>query len=60
MKVLVHDPYLPPDFVGSRGVTGVSLDELLINSDFVTIHVPLTPETKHMLIPDCVWTDSRD
>jgi D-3-phosphoglycerate dehydrogenase len=49
MKVLVHDPYLTADFVGSRGVTGVSLDELLINSDFVTIHVPFTPETKHML-----------
>jgi len=49
MKVLVHDPYLPPDFVGLRGVTRVDLDELLSRSDFVTIHVPLTPKTKHML-----------
>jgi D-3-phosphoglycerate dehydrogenase / 2-oxoglutarate reductase len=49
MKVLVHDPYLPPDFVGPPGVTRINLDELLSRSDFVTIHVPLTPQTKHML-----------
>jgi D-3-phosphoglycerate dehydrogenase / 2-oxoglutarate reductase len=49
MKVLVHDPYLPADFVGLLGVTRVDLDELLSRSDFVTIHVPLTPNTKHML-----------
>ena len=49
MKVLVHDPYLSPDFAGPRGITRVSLDELLSKSDFVTIHVPLTPDTKHML-----------
>jgi D-3-phosphoglycerate dehydrogenase / 2-oxoglutarate reductase len=49
MKVLFHDPYLPPDFVGPAGVTRINLDELLSRSDFVTIHVPLTPQTKHML-----------
>ena len=49
MRVLFHDPYLPPDFAGPSGVTRVNLDELLSRSDFVTIHVPLTPQTKHML-----------
>jgi D-3-phosphoglycerate dehydrogenase / 2-oxoglutarate reductase len=49
MKVLVHDPNLPADFAGPPGVTRVDLDELLSRSDFVTIHVPLTPNTKHML-----------
>jgi D-3-phosphoglycerate dehydrogenase / 2-oxoglutarate reductase len=49
MQVLVHDPYLPANFSGTRGVTSASLDELLIKSDFVTIHAPLTPETRHML-----------
>ena len=49
MKVLFHDPYLPPDFVGPPGVTRINLHELLSRSDFVTIHVPLTPQTKHML-----------
>lgn len=49
MKVLVHDPFLPADFAGSPGVTCVGLEELLSSSDFVTIHVPLSPGTKHMI-----------
>jgi D-3-phosphoglycerate dehydrogenase len=49
MQVLVHDPYLPANFSGTQGVTRASLDELLIKSDFVTIHAPLTPETRHLL-----------
>lgn len=49
MKVLVHDPFLPADFAGSPGVTCVGLEELLSSSDFVTIHVPLSQGTKHMI-----------
>jgi D-3-phosphoglycerate dehydrogenase / 2-oxoglutarate reductase len=59
MNVLVHDPYLPPDFAGPRGVTRVNLDELLNRSDFVTIHVPLTPKTKHMLDSDRIGSMKR-
>lgn len=49
MKVLVHDPYLPPNFSGLHGETRVSLHALLSESDFVTLHVPLTPHTTHIL-----------
>lgn len=49
MKVLVHDPYLAADFTDSREVTRASLDELLSQADFVTLHVPLTSDTRHML-----------
>jgi D-3-phosphoglycerate dehydrogenase len=49
MPVLVHDPYLPANFSAAHGVTRASLDELLIKSDFVTLHAPLTPETRHLL-----------
>jgi D-3-phosphoglycerate dehydrogenase len=49
MQVLVHDPYLPANFSGAHGVARASLDELLIKSDFVTLHAPLTPETRHLL-----------
>jgi D-3-phosphoglycerate dehydrogenase / 2-oxoglutarate reductase len=59
MNVLVHDPYLPLDFAGPRGITRVSLDELLDRSDFVTIHVPLTPKTKHMLNSDRIGSMKR-
>jgi len=46
MKVLVHDPYLAtsPD-----GISCVSLHEVLSQSDFVTLHVPLTTATRHIL-----------
>lgn len=44
-RILVHDPYLatPPD-----GTTLVSLDDLLAESDVVSIHAPLTPETRSL------------
>jgi glyoxylate reductase len=34
------------------GIKYVELDELIINSDFISIHVPLTPETKHLINKD--------
>ena len=43
MNVVVYDPYVKSDEFA------VTLDELLERSDFVTIHVPLTEETKHMI-----------
>jgi D-3-phosphoglycerate dehydrogenase len=44
MKVIGYDPYPPKQL--PAGVTLVSLDEIITKSDFVTLHVPLTPETK--------------
>jgi D-3-phosphoglycerate dehydrogenase / 2-oxoglutarate reductase len=49
MKVLAYDPRSAPDAPDAHRVTRVSLEELLRQSDFVTIHAPLTPQTKHML-----------
>ena len=37
------------EFVEEAGADAVDLDELLGSSDFVTIHVPLLPQTKHMI-----------
>lgn len=52
MHVVFHDPYNPPGVEKSLGVERVSgLDELLRRSDVVTVHVPLTPETRHLLGP---------
>jgi D-3-phosphoglycerate dehydrogenase len=59
MNVLVHDPHLRPDFAVPAGVTRVGLDELLNRSDFVTVHVPLTPKTKHMLNSDRIGSMKR-
>jgi D-3-phosphoglycerate dehydrogenase len=46
MNVIGYDPYPPKQL--PAGVKLVSLDEVLAKSDFVTLHVPLTPETKNL------------
>jgi D-3-phosphoglycerate dehydrogenase len=46
MDVLAHDPYLTSDAVAALGARPRDLDALLAESDFVTLHVPLTPHTR--------------
>ncbi len=49
-KILVYDPYVSRDFVRLSGAIAVSdLDELLVCSDIITIHAPLTAETERLL-----------
>jgi D-3-phosphoglycerate dehydrogenase len=52
LKVLTYDPYIPAEAAIILGVTSVSLPELLSTSDYVSIHAPLTPETKNMFNAD--------
>jgi D-3-phosphoglycerate dehydrogenase / 2-oxoglutarate reductase len=49
MKVLGYDPYVKQETVASLGVKMVSLEELLRQSDLVTLHVVLTRETRGLL-----------
>lgn len=50
MSILFYDVIaVPPEVVGSLGARVVSLDELFAASDYVTLHVPMTPETLHMV-----------
>ncbi|EKE43996.1 hypothetical protein OCGS_1977 [Oceaniovalibus guishaninsula JLT2003] len=49
MKVLAYDPYLSEERAVQLGVRKVKLPELLENSDFVTLHVPLTDKTRNIL-----------
>ncbi len=50
MSVLFYDVItIPPDVVASLGAKVVGLDELFATSDFVTLHVPMTKETSHMI-----------
>lgn len=49
MKVIAYDPYLEKDRASLLDVGLVDLDTLLENSDFVSIHVPLTSETRGMI-----------
>ena len=57
MKVLGYDPYLSVDAAWhvSRHVDRVdTLDELLRNSDFITLHVPLKADTRYMINADAI------
>ena len=49
MTIIAHDEFIDPNslFVTEFGVRLTSLDELLAQSDFVSVHVPLTPETRN-------------
>lgn len=49
VRVLAHDPYCNPGTATEMGVNLVPLDELLAESDYVSLHTPLTPETRHLI-----------
>ncbi|MEE8500764.1 MAG: phosphoglycerate dehydrogenase [Kiloniellales bacterium] len=49
MRVVVYDPYLSPERSRDLGVEKLALDELLARADFITLHVPMTEETRGMI-----------
>ncbi|HUW87482.1 MAG TPA: phosphoglycerate dehydrogenase [Candidatus Paceibacterota bacterium] len=49
MKVVAYDPYLQPARAAQLGVQLVDLDDLLSQSDFITIHLPKTKETANLI-----------
>jgi len=49
MKVIAYDPFLSAEQAKKIGVELVSLDEVIKRSDYITVHTPLTDETRHML-----------
>lgn len=49
MKFVAYDPYVKTAPSGGPEIKMVSLDELLAESDFVTIHIPKTPETQGLI-----------
>ncbi len=49
MRVVAYDPYLGEEKAAQMGVEKVELDELLSRADFITLHVPLTDQTRNIL-----------
>jgi D-3-phosphoglycerate dehydrogenase len=49
MKVIAFDPFLSPERALVLGVEKVELDELLARADFITLHTPLTDQTRNIL-----------
>ncbi|WP_410869965.1 phosphoglycerate dehydrogenase [Nocardia sp. A7] len=48
-KIVAYDPYTSPARAAQLGIELLSLDEVLERADFISIHLPKTPETKGML-----------
>lgn len=49
MKVIAHDPFVPTESAARLGVEVVSLDEIYERSDFITVHTPMTNETRGLI-----------
>src|SRR6187549_953002 len=49
MKVVAYDPFLSPERAVEMGVEKVELDQLLERADFITLHTPLTDQTRNIL-----------
>ena len=49
MKVVAFDPFLSPERAVELGIEKVALDDLLARADFITLHTPLTDQTRNIL-----------
>ena len=49
MNVIAHDPFISPEVAQQMGVNMVNLDELFTNSDFISVHCPLSKETRNLI-----------
>ncbi|MCG8336864.1 MAG: hydroxyacid dehydrogenase [Proteobacteria bacterium] len=60
MKILAYDPYLPADHPAWTQAEKVELDRLLKEADAVSLHVPLTAETQHLIDEKAISTMKKD
>jgi D-3-phosphoglycerate dehydrogenase len=49
MRLIGYDPFISPDYANNLSVELVSMEQLLKESDFITLHLPLTSETKNLI-----------
>ncbi len=54
MKVVAFDPFLTPERAVEMGIEKVTLDDLLARADFITLHTPLTDQTRNILSKDAL------
>ena len=52
--MLVHDPFVPDAAIAARGHRPASLDEAIERSDVLSLHVPLSDATRHLLDADAI------
>jgi D-3-phosphoglycerate dehydrogenase len=49
MRILAYDPFLSREVAESEGIEIVDLKELLRQADYITVHTPMTEETRHLI-----------
>jgi len=49
MRLMAYEPFPEVQFVSQHGITLVSFEQLLAESDFLSLHVPLTPQSKYLI-----------
>ncbi len=54
MRVIAHDPYLPPDIAAAQDVPLLALDEVYARSDYLSLHALVTDETRGMINADSI------
>jgi D-3-phosphoglycerate dehydrogenase / 2-oxoglutarate reductase len=52
MRVVAHDPFISKEIAAGLGVTLMSLDAVCAEADYLTLHLPSTPETRHLFNDD--------
>ncbi|WP_336771820.1 phosphoglycerate dehydrogenase [Paenibacillus sp. MMO-58] len=49
MEIMGYDPFMTEERAEKLGIKLATVDEIVRNADFMTVHTPLTPETRHMI-----------
>ena len=60
MQIIAYDPFLPADHPAWEGATKMELDGVLAKADIVSLHVPLTDGTRHLINADALKTMKSD
>ena len=48
MRIIAHDPFISADLAAALGVELVSLDQLCARADYISLHLPALPSTRHL------------
>ena len=52
MEIVAHDPFISEQVAGTLGVELLDLDGLCARADYISLHIPATPETRHLFNSD--------
>jgi D-3-phosphoglycerate dehydrogenase / 2-oxoglutarate reductase len=48
MRIVAHDPYISADVAAGLGIELLTVDALCATADYISLHMPVTPETRHL------------